>query len=351
MLGTLYADLPYGVGIADWDAAAPTEDQLKTLLEGFMFLKGNKALVTVVLWCSAYELGLVRKVLTEMNFKHIQLLTWYKHNSNHMSGPAMSFLHATEVCIIAYAGKMESAPEFLNMPSDPLKRHNIIIGPRMGKKSVDVEGKEVNPCEKPDYLSEWILRKVTKPGDTVLVAGFGAGGDMRGAINAGCNVIGIEQDKRQFNAVTRTIGFFKPKSNMSLVVSPAELLFGHDCLEVLGAYRDEVSGDSFDCTLCGKKWPGDGLECPKCQDRFCVNCLPDPNVPCQQCKPVPAVPQLTFVEEVEQPHPRPLQWPLRKRPRSRESNVLARFWVRLHHFFRCFYWFSCPILFLKNLPK
>ncbi len=133
ILGTLYADLPYEVGVADWDAAAPTEDQLKTLLEGFMFLKGNKALVTVVLWCNAYELSLVKKVLTEMNFKHIQLLTWYKHNSNHMSGPSMSFLYATEVCIIAHAGKMESVPEFLNMPSDPLERHKIIIVRRRRK--------------------------------------------------------------------------------------------------------------------------------------------------------------------------------------------------------------------------
>ncbi len=57
VIGTLYADLPYGVGIAEWDAAAPTEDQLKTLIEGFMFLKGKESLVTVVLWCNAFELA------------------------------------------------------------------------------------------------------------------------------------------------------------------------------------------------------------------------------------------------------------------------------------------------------
>lgn len=300
ILGTLYADLPYGVGVADWDMAAPTEDQLKTLLEGFMFLKGNKALVTAVLWCNVYELGLLKKVLSDMNFKHIQVVTWYKHNSNLMSGPNMSFLYATEVCIIAHAGKMESAPEFLNMPNDPLHRHNIIIGPRMGKKSVDVEGKEVNPCEKPDYLSEWILRKVTKPGDTVLVAGFGAGGDMRGAINAGCHVVGIEQDPRQFKAVTRTIQFFKPKSNIRMVVTPAELGFGHECLETLGAFRDEVSGESFECTLCCKTLPGEGTECPECSAPYCPKCLPDVDVPCVQCKPRAPPPKVEEVEEVKE---------------------------------------------------
>ena len=82
------------------------------------------------------------------------------------------------------------------MPADPLQRHNIIIGPKMGKRAVDVDEKEINVCEKPAYLSEWILRKLTKPGDTVVVAGFGAGGDLRGALNAGCNVLAIEQDVR-----------------------------------------------------------------------------------------------------------------------------------------------------------
>ena len=289
--------MPYGLGIAPWDNVAPTEEELKTLIEGFMYLKGTKTLVTVVLWSNVFELGLVKKVLADMNFKHIQVLTWYKHNLNHVAGTTMSFLHASEVCIIAHAGKMEAAAEFLNMPSDPLQRHDVIIGPRKGKKSLDVEGKEINPYEKPDYLSEWILRKVTKPGDTVLVAGFGAGGDLRGALNAGCNVIGIEQDKRQFNAVKRTIEFFKPKSNITMVVTPAQLAFGNECLESLGQYRDEVSGDSFECTMCAKTLPGEGVDCPECSATFCTKCFPDPKVACLQCKPVVTVPQIEFIEE------------------------------------------------------
>ncbi len=44
------------------------------------------------------------------------------------------------------------------------------------------------PCENKSHLSEWLLRKLTRLGDTIIVAGFGAGGDIRGALNAGCNV-------------------------------------------------------------------------------------------------------------------------------------------------------------------
>ena len=67
----LYADLSYGLGLADWDVAAPTEEALTSLLQGFVYLKGNRDLVSVVLWCHPFELGLVQKVMKGLSFKHI----------------------------------------------------------------------------------------------------------------------------------------------------------------------------------------------------------------------------------------------------------------------------------------
>ena len=86
--------------------------------------------------------------------------------------------------IVAFYGA-PTAVNYINMPTDPLQHHNIINGPKMGKRAVDVDEKEINPCEKPDYFAEWILRRLTKAGDNVIVAGFGAGRDLRGALNAG----------------------------------------------------------------------------------------------------------------------------------------------------------------------
>ena len=35
-----------------------------------------------------------------------------------------------------------------------------------------------------------------------------------------------------------------------MVVSPAELVFGHECLEVLGPYREDMGGESSECAAC-----------------------------------------------------------------------------------------------------
>ena len=75
-------------------------------------------------------------------------------------------------------------------------------------------------CEKPEYVAKWILRRLTKPGDTVIIAGFGAGGDVRGALNAGCNVYAIEQDLKQFNATKRMMPLFTLKPDLSMVITP-----------------------------------------------------------------------------------------------------------------------------------
>jgi hypothetical protein len=75
-IAVLYGDLSYGLGLAPWDTVPPTEEVLISLLQGFVYLKRNRTLVSVVLWCNPFELGLVKKVLKNLSFKHMQVLTW-----------------------------------------------------------------------------------------------------------------------------------------------------------------------------------------------------------------------------------------------------------------------------------
>ena len=44
---------------------------------------------------------------------------------------------ATEMAIIGFQGNPTTAAQYINMPADPLQRHNIIIGPKMDKRAVD----------------------------------------------------------------------------------------------------------------------------------------------------------------------------------------------------------------------
>ena len=294
-------DPPYGLNIAEWDDAPLTEDALYSLFRGFLFLRKEQTLVTVVMWCSPFELALVKKVMMDLNFKYIQVLTWYKSGYNQVSGPACTFLPATEMAIIGFQGNPSTAAQYLNMPADPLQRHNVIIGPKMGKRAIDAEGKEINQTEKPMYLSEWILRKLTKPGDTVVVAGFGAGGDLRGALNAGCNVFGIEKDIRQFNAVKRMLPTFKPQSNLRMVVQPAMVNFGFEWYERFAPYCKNFDEAIFECPGCEKEWPGQGFECPACNLPCCRGCLPEESEQCKNCTIIAA----EFAKSQENQAPEP----------------------------------------------
>ena len=55
------------------------------------------------------------------------------------------------------------------------------------------------------------------------------------------------------------------------------------------------------CAACDKTWPGEGFQCTECSLVFCAKILPDPKNPCQRYKPVVALPQITFAEEVKNP--------------------------------------------------
>ena len=70
----------------------------------------------------------------------------------------------------------------------------------------------INPYEKPSYLSADICRKYAKPGQWGVVAGFGAGGNVRGAIHDGLHLVAIEN-----NAPPSTV----PPSSICGVTSPA----------------------------------------------------------------------------------------------------------------------------------
>jgi hypothetical protein len=301
----MIADFPYGLKVAAWDQASPTEDEIKGLLRGFQFLQGNRELASVVLWSNHFQLGLVQSCLAELNFKHIQVLTWHKNNFNQVTSAPCSMLHTTEVAIVAFHGNPSKAAQYINMPENPLERHDILVGPKLAKKCLDLEEKEINPCEKPAYVAEWILRRLTRPGDNVLVCGFGAGGELKGALNAGCNVLGIELDQRQYHAVKNMMPLFTPKSDLSMVTTAAHMIFGTECMASLGAYRDNKAGGEFDCSICAQSWPGAAKwHCSVCECSFCAGCVAGWEY-CKNCSPdvvpnmLPQKPQEKPVEVAE----------------------------------------------------
>ncbi len=66
---------------------------------------------------------------------------------------------------------------------------------------------------------------------------------------------------------------FVPESDLSMVTTPAQMIFGNECLASLGAYRDNKAGGQFQCYQCEQFWPGAAsLMCGDCECSFCAGC-------------------------------------------------------------------------------
>lgn len=78
----------------------------------------------------------------------------------------------------------------------------------------------IHPTQKPVALMEWILERYTKPGDTVLDPYFGSGSTGVACVHLGRNFIGIERDKRHFEAGSRRIE--QARAQLALPLFPVE---------------------------------------------------------------------------------------------------------------------------------
>jgi hypothetical protein len=74
--------------------------------------------------------------------------------------------------------------------------------------------------EKPDYLSWKFLSIFCKSGQWVIVAGFGAGGNVRGPIDAGMNVVAVEAGTQQYLVTLANMRSFKPKDDLTILIAP-----------------------------------------------------------------------------------------------------------------------------------
>ena len=63
------------------------------------------------------------------------------------------------------------------------------------------DGEVINDCQKPIELARLLISNHISPGGNVLVLGSGAGGEVLGAVAAGCNVVCVEKDEKQYNGL------------------------------------------------------------------------------------------------------------------------------------------------------
>jgi hypothetical protein len=137
-------------------------------------------------WCMPGQYAMFEKVLLEHGYESPHSFTWYKSNQN-VKGTNFP--------------NREAASEW-NVSRNPMKRHNIIIGPSL-KMYWKKDGTEepLNLYEKPGWVAGEIAVDHLKPGSTVVVPGAGAGGTVTGLLNRGMNVYAFERDPDQWSGL------------------------------------------------------------------------------------------------------------------------------------------------------
>jgi hypothetical protein len=155
--------------------------------------------ITYFQWHKPQDTLLVETVLKKRKFSHVQQLYW--HKTNHLTQtPVSSYTSSVEMGTIGFMPSSQKCSWEMN--PDPRQRHNFIECKAITSYLKDAEHNKLNPCQKPPELAQWLVKNHCNPGSWVLVLGAGAGGEVEGALKAGCNVVAVENDKRQFDGLS-----------------------------------------------------------------------------------------------------------------------------------------------------
>ena len=289
-------DLKYGIKVAPWDQEAYTMEELRKIIDGFKYAT-QAAVNTIILWCEIGQLGDIRALLEsqDVGYQNVQTFFWYKPDMN-VVGPVFKRTPAVEVCLIGHRGPSSGYATQFSLSKNPVERQNMIMGPSKRVLSKNARGKAINIHEKPDWLAESILAQYTKPGQWIVVGGFGAGGEVRGALNAGLNVVAIENDPEQFSATVSNMRSFVPSSNLGMVHTQAHLVFGYTHMAFHEEEEEKVDPPAILppmvlCKSCNNNFAEETAFCSGCGDGGCPGCFSGSPVLCVPCQAVPKTPE------------------------------------------------------------
>lgn len=193
----MYNDAPFGYDLFPHDVQI-TVNNLIEQSKQFDALNTNGTHVWIVIH-KIEDTHIVDEAMKERHYQNIQRVYWYKRG-HYVEGPVHRLTPA--VCEIVTIGCLpNSAAITWNVSMDPRKRHNFIEIPSVATLARDSSGNAINVTEKPPELAEFLLGMFCKKGSTVLIVGTGAGGCVKGALRAGFNVVGVENDEKQYNAL------------------------------------------------------------------------------------------------------------------------------------------------------
>lgn len=193
----LYWDMPYGYNIGDWDKAPTSVDDLKKVVDAYVYCNNNENTM-IALWVNISLITMYWDFLKKNGWKGIMPFAWVKPDQHQMT--AHYNLQCMEVMLLAWRQSSVAPYEKrLKFQRDHRERRNYFEHPytnQLTKRG----GQFVNKAEKPFRLTEKFFARYTSPKDYVVIIGTGAGGDVEGALRAGLNIVGVEKDVTQYQA-------------------------------------------------------------------------------------------------------------------------------------------------------
>ena len=202
-----YFDLPYGLQVptfgSGWDDEAPSDEWLDKMFNmlGVYFGRQKHFAAFMVHFTQVAQMV---KHMDAHGYKNVETLYVYKPMHN-MTG-VNTFINAVEIIVVGWKPNRNAVGlNWKNHELNPLYRHNVIYSPPVTARyeTSSVPPQLVNQTEKHPWIAQRLGEILANPGDTILVAGAGSGSDCLGFIRAGCNIIAVEKDKRQFKELRR----------------------------------------------------------------------------------------------------------------------------------------------------
>ena len=190
----MYTDAPFGYGLFPHDTQITTQGMVNQSKQ-FDAINTKQAHVWIVIH-KMDDTHIVKEAMTTRGYQNIQHIYWNKPN-HYVPGSVHRLTPVIEVMSVGCTPN--AAAITWNVSLDPRQRPNLFSCPSVAALAKDSNGHVINVTEKPPQLAEYLLSMFCKKGATVLIVGTGAGGCVKGALKAGFNVIGVENDEKQYN--------------------------------------------------------------------------------------------------------------------------------------------------------
>ena len=212
------------------------------------------------------SMGEVAEVLTELQYTHVCPVVWYKQDQNTVGDPG-NLTYALEMVVLGRKAR-SNCKAFTNLDTNPARRHNMILGSTQRKYLVRDDGvTKVNPTQKNGEVYEWFLKCFCKPGDTQVIAGTGAGGEVVPGLEFGCSIQGLDIDEVQIDYLAKRLGTLDHERD----VEAANEKERQEQREFLAEEKKlrKLKRDNPPCPVCGCSLATD----PKVEtDYACVHC-------------------------------------------------------------------------------